>query len=181
MKIECPACAHKQTIAPVVCSGCNENFAGYLFRKYRKPLMSATTALIVGGYGGYKVTDKLREEVRYPLRAEYAIVEVSSKLQEQKRAPYAAGGAPGYCELPDERDLASAKYAARQLVLATAEVSANLCFHLAVNLCFHATSRCAPHTAPRLPADPFTFPASPGMYYSAIVAAAPTSTGRGCG
>ena len=76
MKIECPACAHKQTIAPVVCSGCNENFAGYLFRKYRKPLMSATTALIVGGYGGYKVTDKLREEVRYPLRAEYAIVEV---------------------------------------------------------------------------------------------------------
>lgn len=76
MKIECPACAHKQPLAPAVCSGCNKSFAGHLFRKYRKPLMSATTALIVGGYGGYKVTDKLHEEVRYPLRAEYAIVEV---------------------------------------------------------------------------------------------------------
>lgn len=58
-----------------MCSGCNESLAGNLYRKYRKPLMSATTALIVGAYGGYKVTDTLQEEARYPLRAEYAIVE----------------------------------------------------------------------------------------------------------
>ncbi len=59
VKIQCPTCAFEQPLAPAVCSGCNESLAGNLYRKYRKPLMSATTALIVGAYGGYKVTDTL--------------------------------------------------------------------------------------------------------------------------
>jgi len=75
MRIECPACARAQIFEPAVCTGCNASFAGHLFRKYRKPLLSATTALLLGGYGGYKVTDTLREEARYPLRQEYAVVE----------------------------------------------------------------------------------------------------------
>lgn len=87
MKVECPACAHKQPLTPAVCSGCNTSFAGHLYRKYRKPLMSATTALIVGGYGGYKVTDKLHEEVRYPLREEYAIVEACINASARPLSP----------------------------------------------------------------------------------------------
>ncbi len=89
MKIECPACAHKQDVSPTVCSSCSRSFAGHLFRKYRKPLMSATTALIVGGYGGYKVTDLLHDEVRYPLREEYAIVEACINASSRPLSPVA--------------------------------------------------------------------------------------------
>lgn len=87
MKIECPACARRQTVAPVVCSGCSRSFAGHLFRKYRKPLVSATTALVLGGYGGYKVTDTLHGEARYPLREEYAIVEACVDASTRPLAP----------------------------------------------------------------------------------------------
>lgn len=75
MRIECPACARPHSFEPAVCTSCNSSFAGHLFRKYRKPLLSASTALLLGGYGGYKVTDTLREEARHPLSEEYAIVE----------------------------------------------------------------------------------------------------------
>lgn len=76
MKIECPACAHKQTFAITAsCGNCNGILSGHLYRKYRKPFLSATTALVLGAYGSYKVTDNLHDESRYPLRVEYALVD----------------------------------------------------------------------------------------------------------
>lgn len=37
--------------------------------------MSVTTALLIGAYGTYKVSDTFFEQERYPLRVEYEIVD----------------------------------------------------------------------------------------------------------
>lgn len=74
MKIECPKCFKENNLnleAKVTCGHCKEEISGYT---YRKPLVSAATALFVGA-GGFYAADKFFEERRYPITEEYAIVE----------------------------------------------------------------------------------------------------------
>ncbi len=75
MKIECPHCHTDNEIEyaeNISCKECEKNFKGYKFSK--RKLVSASAALIVGVVGGYKANDAL-DEVRYPLKVEYAIVD----------------------------------------------------------------------------------------------------------
>ncbi|SON49924.1 hypothetical protein [Vibrio tapetis] len=75
MKIECPRCKTDNKIEfaeNITCKECEKSFKGFKFSKRR--FVSASSALFVGVVGGYTVSDKL-EEVRYPLKVEYAILD----------------------------------------------------------------------------------------------------------
>ncbi|HHY0447896.1 TPA: hypothetical protein ACVU4T_004878 [Vibrio parahaemolyticus] len=75
MKVECPHCHTDNVIEyaeHISCEKCEKNFKGFKFSK--RKLVSASTALVVGVVGGYKVNGAFDEE-RYPLEVEYAIVD----------------------------------------------------------------------------------------------------------
>ncbi len=78
MHIECPSCATENKIEfgeNIVCSECKESFAGHSYKKFKKPLLSATTALFIGAFGTYKVDQIFFEDQRYPLNVEYEIID----------------------------------------------------------------------------------------------------------
>lgn len=75
MKIECPHCQTENKIEfaeNIACTECTKNFKGYKFSK--RKLVSASTALLVGAVGVYAL-ENARDEERYPLEVEYAIVD----------------------------------------------------------------------------------------------------------
>ncbi|MBF4312821.1 hypothetical protein EAY03_23960, partial [Vibrio anguillarum] len=75
MKIECPHCQTDNDIEfaeNIACKECEKSFKGFKFSK--RKLVSASTALAVGLFGGYKVNGALEDE-RYPIEVEYAIVD----------------------------------------------------------------------------------------------------------
>lgn len=77
MNIICPHCSNENKIEyseNIICSQCKQPFTGYTYKKFKKPLISATTALFIGFYGGYKADDIIRQN-RYPIRAEYEIID----------------------------------------------------------------------------------------------------------
>lgn len=75
MKIECPSCLKENNLnleAKVNCGHCKKEISGYT---YKKPLLSATTALMIGA-GGFYATDKLvLSDDRYPIEIEYALID----------------------------------------------------------------------------------------------------------
>ncbi len=78
MNIECPSCSTENKIEygeNIVCSECKGTFAGHTYKKFKKPFISATTALVIGIYGGYKMDDLYFDDTRYPLAIEYSIIE----------------------------------------------------------------------------------------------------------
>ena len=78
MQIECPSCATDNKIEfgeNIVCSECKESFAGHSYKKFKKPLLSATTALFIGVYGTYKADQIFFEDQRYPLMVEYELID----------------------------------------------------------------------------------------------------------
>lgn len=78
MHIECPSCSKDNEIEfgkNIVCSECKESFAGHSYKKFKKPFLSATTALFLGAFGTYKVDQIFFEDQRYPLKVEYEIVD----------------------------------------------------------------------------------------------------------
>lgn len=58
-----------------MCGGCQKSFSGHTYKKYKKPFLSATTALIVGLFGGYQADQWLTDNARYPLETEYALLD----------------------------------------------------------------------------------------------------------
>lgn len=78
MQVECPSCQTDNQIEyaeNIVCSACKESFNGHAFKKFKKPLISASTALIIGIYGTYKVDDIFFEEKRLPIQLEYELID----------------------------------------------------------------------------------------------------------
>lgn len=78
MHIECPSCQIENKIDyadKILCSSCKESFAGHAYKKFKKPLISASTALIIGIYGTYKVDDLYFDEARYPVAIEYELID----------------------------------------------------------------------------------------------------------
>lgn len=78
MNIECPSCSvdnHIEFGDNVLCSDCHNPFSGHSYKKFKKPLISATTALIIGAYGGYKTDQLFFEDSRYPLGVEYELID----------------------------------------------------------------------------------------------------------
>lgn len=78
MHIECPSCSTDNKIEfgeNIVCSECKESFAGHSYIKFKKPLISATTALFIGAFGTYKADQIFFEDQRYPLSVEYELID----------------------------------------------------------------------------------------------------------
>lgn len=90
MNIECPKCFKNNNLnleAKVNCGHCKEEISGYT---YKKPIISATTALMIG-VGGFYVTDKyVLAEDRYPVEIEYSLIDscVSSSREPMRYRYY---------------------------------------------------------------------------------------------
>jgi ribosomal protein L37AE/L43A len=71
--VECPHCFKENKInlsTEIKCKHCEKSLIGH---KYRKPFMSAMTALIIGAGGTYYINEQF-ESNRYPINIEYAII-----------------------------------------------------------------------------------------------------------
>lgn len=78
MQIECPSCSTDNQIEfgeNIICNQCKESFAGYSYKKFKKPLISATAALFIGAFGTYKADQIFFEDQRYPLNVEYELID----------------------------------------------------------------------------------------------------------
>ena len=78
MQIECPSCSTDNQIEfgkNIICNNCKESFAGYSYKRFKKPLISATAALFIGAFGTYKADQIFFEDQRYPLNVEYELVD----------------------------------------------------------------------------------------------------------
>jgi hypothetical protein len=78
MNIECPSCATNNSIEygeNILCHKCNCTFAGHTYKKFKKPLVSVTSAILIGGIGTYHAHQYFFEEQRYPLSVEYELLD----------------------------------------------------------------------------------------------------------
>jgi len=78
MQVECPSCSKQNDIAideSIVCSECSSSFSGHVYSKFKRPLMSATSALIIGAFGGYKANQHIFQKERYPVSVEYEMLD----------------------------------------------------------------------------------------------------------
>jgi hypothetical protein len=79
MIIECPECNTNNNIEfakHVCCHQCKKSFEGHFFKRFKKPLLSAGSALLLGIIGTYKLDKHFIEEPRYPLEFEYELVDL---------------------------------------------------------------------------------------------------------
>lgn len=78
MHIECPSCSKENKIdfaENIICAECKTSFAGYTYKKFKKPLLSATAALIIGAVGAHRVDRMFLVHDRYPVQVEYELVD----------------------------------------------------------------------------------------------------------
>jgi hypothetical protein len=59
----------------IVCGKCKASLTGYAYRKYKEPILTAISALVIGAYGSYKIEQSYFDDARYPVRIEYAIID----------------------------------------------------------------------------------------------------------
>jgi hypothetical protein len=79
VKITCPKCSKETTFnvtEAISCSQCKTSFHGLKLTK--KAMITAWTALAIGGYAGHKIDDLL-EPNRYPTMIEFALLESCAK------------------------------------------------------------------------------------------------------
>lgn len=77
MQIVCPHCSSENKIdfsENILCGECKKTFAGHLYKKFKKPFLSTTTALLVGAFGAYHLDNKFIEKERYPVGVEYELI-----------------------------------------------------------------------------------------------------------
>jgi|SRR5690554_7427011 len=77
MHIECPSCSTDNKIEfgeNIICCECKKTFAGHSFKKFKKPVLSATAALFIGAFGTYKIDQVFLTDQRYPLNVEYELI-----------------------------------------------------------------------------------------------------------
>lgn len=74
MQIVCPHCSSTNNIKyaeNITCGKCKKTLTGHLYKRFSKPLISATTALVIGAYGTWQFV----AETRYPVDVEYELVD----------------------------------------------------------------------------------------------------------
>lgn len=114
MHIECPSCKTENKIDyadKILCSSCKVSFAGHTYKKFKKPFISATTALIIGVYGTYKVDDLYFDKSRYPVAVEYELIDtcVNSSSRVLNKAQYIKKKKTCFCALANTMDKVSYK------------------------------------------------------------------------
>ena len=79
MQIECPSCSATNSVnvpGKVVCGECKKPLEGHSYRTSKKPLVSATTALVIGAVGAYQVDKTFFDTHRYPVQFEYELIDL---------------------------------------------------------------------------------------------------------
>jgi trehalose-6-phosphate synthase len=74
----CPSCSTENNINvghEIVCGKCKASLSGFVYRKYKEPLLTAISALVIGAYGSYEIEHAYFDDARYPIRIEYAIID----------------------------------------------------------------------------------------------------------
>lgn len=78
MHVLCPSCSSENNIdigQEIVCGKCKASLSGFVYRKYKEPLLTAISALVIGAYGSYKIEHAYFDDARYPIRIEYTIID----------------------------------------------------------------------------------------------------------
>ena len=78
MNIECPSCSEENKIEYgeyIRCNKCGSSFTGHTYKKFKKPLITASSALLIGVFGTYKIDQLYFNEQRYPVSVEYEIID----------------------------------------------------------------------------------------------------------
>lgn len=89
MQIECPSCSKVNNLdikKNVVCGACKKPLSGFKYKKHGKPILTVTSAIIIGALGYKSIDTYFLEEPRYPLPIEYSIIEACVNLH---KAPLA--------------------------------------------------------------------------------------------
>lgn len=78
MHIVCPNCASENKIEyaeNILCGECKRTLAGHIYKQFTKPVISATTALVIGALGMYTIDKEFIEAERYPVGFEYELID----------------------------------------------------------------------------------------------------------
>lgn len=78
MQIICPHCSSENKIEygeNIVCGECKKTLSGHTYKRFKKPLISATSALLIGAYGAHKIDKEFIEDARYPVGVEYELID----------------------------------------------------------------------------------------------------------
>ena len=114
MQVLCPSCSTENNIdigREISCGKCHTSLSGFVYRKYKKPLISAMSALIIGAYGAYKIEDVYFEYTRYPLKLEYAIIDSCVTSDREKISLTAFANKKHICLCALEKSMSEVPYA----------------------------------------------------------------------
>ena len=77
LKIICPNCDEENTIklsSEIKCKKCEEDLTKLKYSKFKKPIIGAMTAIMIGTPAAYQIGKHMHSEDRYPVAVEYSIV-----------------------------------------------------------------------------------------------------------
>ncbi len=78
LKIICPNCDEENTIklsSEIKCKKCEEDLTKSKYSKFKKPIIGAMTAIMIGTPAAYQIGKHMQSEDRYPVAIEYSIVD----------------------------------------------------------------------------------------------------------
>ncbi|MBB1307842.1 hypothetical protein H5162_00080 [Pseudoalteromonas sp. SR41-8] len=84
LNLVCPCCSEESSLEygkHITCNKCAKTFAGHTYKKFKKPLLTAKVALLIGAVGAYKLDRELLEPSRYSTGAIVEIVSFCSNPQ----------------------------------------------------------------------------------------------------
>lgn len=77
LEIICPNCDKENTIklsSEIKCKKCEEDLTKSKYSKFKKPIIGAMTAIMIGTPAAYQIGKHMHSEDRYPVATEYSIV-----------------------------------------------------------------------------------------------------------
>ena len=77
LEIICPNCEEENAIklsSEIKCKKCEKDLTKWKYSKFRKPIIGAMTAIMIGTPAAYQIGKHMHSEDRYPVATEYSIV-----------------------------------------------------------------------------------------------------------
>lgn len=77
LEVICPNCDEENTIklsSEIKCKKCEEDLTKSKYSKFKKPIIGAMTAIMIGTPAAYQIGKHMHSEDRYPVATEYSIV-----------------------------------------------------------------------------------------------------------
>ena len=77
LEIICPNCDEENTIklsSEIKCKKCEEDLTKSKYSKFKKTIIGAMTAIMIGTPAAYQIGKHMHSEDRYPVATEYSIV-----------------------------------------------------------------------------------------------------------